>query len=85
MKRACTKDVHVLDRPRHESTRSTVLSKDVPHFYLIIYPLDDAGVYLVDSGGQYYDGTTDITRTVLLQMTTPYPALGVGSSVCGTI
>ena len=26
-------------------------------------PVDGNGVYLVDSGGQYYEGTTDITRT----------------------
>jgi Xaa-Pro aminopeptidase len=29
-------------------------------------PIRRAGIYLVDSGGQYLDGTTDITRTVLL-------------------
>jgi Xaa-Pro aminopeptidase len=28
-------------------------------------PLDD-GIYLIDSGGQYLDGTTDVTRTILL-------------------
>jgi len=28
--------------------------------------LEPAGLYLVDSGGQYLDGTTDITRTVTL-------------------
>ena len=28
--------------------------------------LEDGGVYLVDSGGQYTDGTTDITRTVAI-------------------
>ena len=27
-------------------------------------PVDANGVYLVDSGGQYYEGTTDITRTI---------------------
>ena len=27
-------------------------------------PVDNNGVYLVDSGGQYYEGTTDITRTI---------------------
>ena len=26
--------------------------------------LEKGGLYLIDSGGQYYDGTTDITRTV---------------------
>jgi Xaa-Pro aminopeptidase len=29
-------------------------------------PMRAAGLYLIDSGGQYLDGTTDITRTVLL-------------------
>lgn len=29
-------------------------------------PLRPRGLYLVDSGGQYLDGTTDVTRTVLL-------------------
>lgn len=29
-------------------------------------PLEKKGLYLVDSGGQYYEGTTDITRTIAL-------------------
>jgi Xaa-Pro aminopeptidase len=29
-------------------------------------PLKPKGIYLIDSGGQYLDGTTDITRTVAL-------------------
>ena len=29
-------------------------------------PIRPEGLYLIDSGGQYLDGTTDITRTVLL-------------------
>ena len=29
-------------------------------------PLKQEGIYLIDSGGQYYDGTTDITRTITL-------------------
>lgn len=29
-------------------------------------PLQAKGIYLIDSGGQYLDGTTDITRTVTL-------------------
>ena len=28
--------------------------------------LQARGLYLVDSGGQYYEGTTDITRTIAL-------------------
>ncbi|MEG2288543.1 MAG: aminopeptidase P family protein [Clostridium sp.] len=30
------------------------------------YTLKPEGLFLVDSGGQYYDGTTDITRTIVL-------------------
>lgn len=30
------------------------------------YKLERGGMFLLDSGGQYYDGTTDITRTVSL-------------------
>ncbi|MGL5507370.1 MAG: aminopeptidase P family protein [Paraclostridium sp.] len=30
------------------------------------YKLEQDGLFLVDSGGQYYDGTTDITRTIAL-------------------
>ena len=29
-------------------------------------PLEPKGLYLIDSGGQYYEGTTDITRTMAL-------------------
>lgn len=29
-------------------------------------PLEAEGIYLIDSGGQYLDGTTDITRTIQL-------------------
>lgn len=30
------------------------------------YELKAEGMFLIDSGGQYYDGTTDITRTIVL-------------------
>lgn len=30
------------------------------------YELEKEGLFLIDSGGQYYDGTTDITRTIVL-------------------
>ena len=33
-------------------------------------PLKPEGLFLVDSGGQYLDGTTDITRTIVLGPTT---------------
>lgn len=29
-------------------------------------PLEPKGLYLIDSGGQYYEGTTDITRTIAM-------------------
>jgi Xaa-Pro aminopeptidase len=29
-------------------------------------PIDDQAMFLIDSGGQYYEGTTDVTRTVHL-------------------
>ena len=29
-------------------------------------PLEPRGLYLIDSGGQYYEGTTDITRTIAM-------------------
>ncbi|MBT4709901.1 MAG: M24 family metallopeptidase, partial [Alphaproteobacteria bacterium] len=32
----------------------------------INWPLEDGTLYLVDSGGQYLDGTTDVTRTVAI-------------------
>ncbi|HUX80324.1 MAG TPA: aminopeptidase P family protein [Alphaproteobacteria bacterium] len=34
-------------------------------------PLNRDGLYLVDSGGQYLTGTTDVTRTIALGMPTP--------------
>ncbi|MFB7142540.1 aminopeptidase P family protein [Gottfriedia sp. NPDC056225] len=30
------------------------------------YTLKNEGLFLIDSGGQYYDGTTDVTRTIVL-------------------
>ena len=45
-----------------------------PHAAIVHYeatpktdvPLEPAGMVLIDSGGQYLDGTTDITRTIVL-------------------
>ena len=34
-------------------------------------PLEDGAILLVDSGAQYLDGTTDVTRTVILGTPTP--------------
>lgn len=34
-------------------------------------PLSREGIYLLDSGGQYLTGTTDVTRTIALGMPTP--------------
>lgn len=42
----------------------------IPHYRVSeesSLPLNPASVYLVDSGGQYPDGTTDITRTVWIE------------------
>ncbi|MCG4723016.1 M24 family metallopeptidase, partial [Alistipes putredinis] len=30
------------------------------------YKLEASDLFLIDSGGQYFDGTTDITRTIAL-------------------
>jgi len=41
----------------------------LPHYRADIsnpVPMKNNSIYLSDSGGQYYDGTTDITRTVIL-------------------
>jgi len=35
------------------------------------YPIDQAGMLLIDSGAHYLDGTTDITRTIILGEATP--------------
>uniref|UniRef100_A0A914VX85 Uncharacterized protein n=1 Tax=Plectus sambesii TaxID=2011161 RepID=A0A914VX85_9BILA len=46
-----------------------------PHYSLTDQsncPLAKDQVYLVDSGGQYRDGTTDVTRTVCFDEPTPY-------------
>jgi Xaa-Pro aminopeptidase len=34
-------------------------------------PIGNNGIYLVDSGGQYRDGTTDVTRTLVVGTPTP--------------
>ncbi|ATP39819.1 peptidase M24 [Solibacillus sp. R5-41] len=34
------------------------------------FTLKNEGLFLIDSGGQYYDGTTDITRTIVLGILT---------------
>ena len=41
----------------------------LPHYRVMEHHnavLTDNSLYLVDSGGQYYDGTTDITRTIAI-------------------
>lgn len=41
----------------------------LPHYHVTVgsnAPLAPGNVYLIDSGGQYRDGTTDITRTVIV-------------------
>ncbi|MBC2669730.1 aminopeptidase P family protein [Novosphingobium piscinae] len=49
----------------------------IPHYRVSeesSLPLEPSSVYLVDSGGQYPDGTTDITRTVWVEGPTEPPA-----------
>jgi Xaa-Pro aminopeptidase len=46
----------------------------IPHYRVSeesSLPITMNGIYLVDSGGQYRDGTTDITRTVIVGEPTP--------------
>lgn len=38
-------------------------------------PMRDGNVYLIDSGGHYLDGTTDVTRTLWLGRSPPPPLL----------
>jgi Xaa-Pro aminopeptidase len=41
----------------------------IPHYRMTDesnLPIEPGSIYLVDSGGQYFDGTTDITRTVAI-------------------
>lgn len=66
-----------LDGMRMEAEGNLGLSFDTisaygPHAAMCHYsatkesnvPLEEKGFYLIDSGGQYYEGTTDITRTI---------------------
>ncbi len=68
-----------LDAMRKETPGCLGLSFDTicgygPHASIIHYratkgsdiPIEARGLLLVDSGGQYYEGTTDVTRTVAL-------------------
>jgi Xaa-Pro aminopeptidase len=46
----------------------------MPHYSATIEsdePIGAKGILLVDSGGQYLDGTTDITRTIAIGLPTP--------------
>ncbi|MGB7297478.1 MAG: aminopeptidase family protein P, partial [Candidatus Aminicenantales bacterium] len=61
-------------QPRFRGPSFTTISAYGSHAAVVHYsaspetdfPLRRAGIYLVDSGGQYLDATTDITRTVAL-------------------
>jgi Xaa-Pro aminopeptidase len=62
---------------RYQGPSFSTISSYGPHGAVIHYspspktdlPLKPEGIYLIDSGGQYLDGTTDTTRTVLLGKT----------------
>ncbi len=46
----------------------------IPHYHVSkasALPLKNGEIYLIDSGAQYQDGTTDITRTVIIGTPTP--------------
>jgi Xaa-Pro aminopeptidase len=46
----------------------------IPHYHVTresSLALEKDGIFLIDSGGQYQDGTTDITRTVVMGTPTP--------------
>ncbi|NJM29275.1 MAG: aminopeptidase P family protein [Rhizobiales bacterium] len=46
----------------------------IPHYHVTrksSLALEKDGIFLIDSGGQYQDGTTDITRTVVMGEPTP--------------
>jgi Xaa-Pro aminopeptidase len=61
-------------QPRFRGPSFATISAYAGHGAIVHYsvgpetdiPLKPAGIYLVDSGGQYLDATTDITRTVAL-------------------
>jgi Xaa-Pro aminopeptidase len=45
----------------------------IPHYHVTkesSLALEKDGIFLIDSGGQYHDGTTDITRTVIMGVAT---------------
>ncbi len=62
------------EQPHFRGPSFATISSFGPHGAVVHYtpdaesdlPLEVPGLYLVDSGGQYLDGTTDITRTVAL-------------------
>lgn len=52
-----------------ESISASGPNAAIPHYHLspdAARPLKTGEIYLIDSGGQYLDGTTDVTRTVMI-------------------
>jgi len=72
---------HSMDTTYFVNQSFTTISAFGPNAAIVHYrPAEETaaviqkeGVYLVDSGGQYLDGTTDITRTVYLGNATKRP------------
>lgn len=68
-----------IERENSKDISFETISAFGPHGAIIHYhptkksdsPLTKDGIYLVDSGGQYLGGTTDVTRTVALGNPTP--------------
>lgn len=77
---ACQLEVFRRDQPRLRDLSFDTISGSGPNGAIVHYrvnqatdrPLEDGTLYLVDLGGQYDCGTTDVTRTVLMG-TTPHP------------
>jgi len=59
--------------PHYSASKETDLELKIP------------GIYLIDSGGQYYGGTTDITRTIALGEPTPQQKDDFTLALKGTI
>ncbi len=55
--------------PSFESISATAGNAAIPHYHVDrskALKLEQDHIFLIDSGGQYFEGTTDITRTIIL-------------------
>jgi Xaa-Pro aminopeptidase len=66
---ACRKATGSLTDLSFDSISAAAAHAAMPHYHVTrssCLPIKPGDVYLIDSGGQYPDGTTDITRTVIV-------------------